>query len=136
MVTLATNWAKLEKAKPFWKFNNSLLSDREYVNVVKSVISQVKEQYRIEDENECVIDDQLFLEVLLMEIRGKTISYSSYIKKKRDNKESDLIADINNLERNEASHVEILTVKRKELEDIRKIKLEGNNIRSRSKWME
>ena len=112
------------------------MSDREYVNVVKSVISQVKEQYRIEDENECVIDDQLFLEVLLMEIRGKTISYSSYIKKKRNNKESDLIADINNLERNEASHVEILNVKRKELEEIRKIKLEGNNIRSRSKWME
>ena len=136
MVTLATKGAKLEKAKPFWKFNNSLLSDREYVNVVKSVISQVKEQYRIEDENECVIDDQLFLEVLLMEIRGKTISYSSYIKKKRDNKESNLIADINNLERNEASHVEILSVKRKELEEIRKIKLEGNNIRSRSKWME
>ena len=83
MVTLATKGAKLENAKPIWKFNNSLLSDREYVNIVKSVISQVKEQYRIEDENECVIDDQLFLEVLLMEIRGKTISYSSDIKKEK-----------------------------------------------------
>ena len=40
-----------------------------------------------------------------MEIRGKTISYSNHIKKKRDNKEFDLIANINNLERNEASHV-------------------------------
>jgi len=39
------------------------------------------------------INDQLFLEVLLMEIRGKTISYSSYLKKEIDKTETKLIEE-------------------------------------------
>jgi hypothetical protein len=36
------------------------------------------------------IDDQLFLEVLMMAIRGKSISHSAYIQKSRNQKEKEL----------------------------------------------
>ena len=40
------------------------------------------------DQLQFTVSHQLFLEVLLMEIRGKTISYSSYKKKKRKKKKN------------------------------------------------
>ena len=36
-----------------------------------------------DDLMECSISNQLFLEMLLMEIRGKTTSYSAYKKKQK-----------------------------------------------------
>jgi len=45
-----------------------------------------------------VIDDQLFLENLFMEIRGKTISYASFKKKWTNKNEKKLIKDIEYLE--------------------------------------
>ena len=44
------------------------------------------------------INDQLFMEVLLMEIRGKTISYASFKKKERNKLEDTLNREINKLE--------------------------------------
>ena len=68
------------KGKSYWKFNNSLLRDAEYVNIVKSTIESVKQQYLSSDqtvqdapetETPININDQLFLDVLLMEVREK-----------------------------------------------------------------
>ena len=71
------------KGKGLWKFNNSLLHDTEYVKLVKKQIKDVKEQYSVHVYNKgelrdidnldihLTIDDQLFLEILLTEIRGK-----------------------------------------------------------------
>ena len=68
--------------KGLWKFNNSLLYDKNYVKSVKEVINKVKEQYAslvynredlsLVDCNDIhfMINDQLFFEVLLTEIRG------------------------------------------------------------------
>ena len=81
-----------------WKFNNSLLKDKDYVKEVKNCIQNLKQQYMIpvynleyilsnENDLQLTISDQLFLETLLMEIRGKTISYSSYKKKQNQQKE-------------------------------------------------
>ena len=60
--------------------NNSLLKNLEYVKLIKERISQIKQQYIIEEQsvninipNEDIIiniDDQLFYETLLFEIRG------------------------------------------------------------------
>lgn len=86
------------KGKGFWKFNNSLLKDKTYVDIVKNLINQIKHQYScyvynrdkipsIENENlSFIISDQLFLGILLMEIRGKSISYSTYKKKETKRK--------------------------------------------------
>ena len=81
-----------KRGKGLWKFNNALLKDKEYLNVIKKKILDVKQQYSNYPQNidikdipdselTLTIDDQIFFEMLLMEIRGKTISYSSYKKK-------------------------------------------------------
>ena len=84
----------IQKGKGLWKFNNSLLTDKEYLKIIKAVIDKTIAQYAIliykvdnlklvpKSEIQFVINEQLFLETLLMEIRGKTISYSAYKKKK------------------------------------------------------
>lgn len=70
------------KGRGLWKFNNSLLHDTDYVKEIKNLISIVKEQYAVKiyrDENlqnidnseiEFTVDDQLFFETLLTEIRS------------------------------------------------------------------
>lgn len=92
-VILALKKVQFVRDRPLWKFNNSLLKDKEYVEIVKKVISEVKKQYVLPVYNYDNIDevspemlqfqisDQMFFEMILLEIRGKTISYSSYKKK-------------------------------------------------------
>lgn len=91
------------RGRGLWKFNNYLLTDKDYVQKVKNVIKCVSNQYleNAESKNfQCKnnMDESLFLEVLLMEIRGNTISYSSYIKKEKDQKEKTLLQEIEDLE--------------------------------------
>lgn len=71
-----------------------------------------------------------------MEIRGSTISYSSYIKKEKDRKEKTLLQEIENLESDASIDLNKLEEKKKELENIRKEKLLGHMIRSRARWIE
>ena len=83
---------KNDSDKGYWKFDNTLLRDKEYVKIVKNVINEVKQTYVLNindldtaNNNETIlfnINDQLFLETLLMTIRGNTIKYSSEKKEK------------------------------------------------------
>ena len=110
MIVLELEFNPFLRGKGLWKFNNSLLYDKEYIDIVKQKIREVKVQYsalvynfdnfdEIQDEDlQLTIHRQLFLETLLMEIRGKTISYSSYRKKEREKREKDLIKEIEFLE--------------------------------------
>ena len=65
------------------------------------------------------INDQLFLDQLLMEIRGETISYSS-LKKTNDKKETQLAANLLKLEQN---------LKEDNLQELEKLKLELTELR-------
>ena len=98
-VVLSLQFNDFVKGKGLWKFNVSLLKDKNYVNTVKKCINNVKEQYMlpvydtefIEDNanNEMIqftISHQLLLEVLLMEIRGKTIRTQRTKRKKKQGK--------------------------------------------------
>ena len=57
-----------ERGRGYWKFNNSLLKDQQYVSLVKNTISDVKQTYQINNgennidnqEQEFSINDQLF----------------------------------------------------------------------------
>ena len=131
-----------------WKFNNSLLYDTEYLNAVRNIISETKAQYALltyNRENLCnipdseiqfIVNDQLFLETLLLEIRAKTLSYSSFKKKEQDKLEKNLIAEIKILEERNNPSLHSLIEKQHELEEIRKERLRGSLIRSRSKWID
>ena len=91
-----------ERGKGYWKFNNTLLKDKKYIEEIKNIIKEVKSTYVINEGNVDVetlsdcdikfhINDQLFIETLLMSIRGNTIKCSSI--KKKERKTSAVIAN-------------------------------------------
>ena len=88
---------KFQKGRSYWKMNNSLLKDHQYVREIKNIILEVKSRYAVNNPNPNIsftdipnnellssVNDQLFWETLLLEIRGKTIAYSSLKKKTRN----------------------------------------------------
>lgn len=99
---------------------NSLLRDDFYVNKVKSVISDTKTQYAtnvLESNNindiplsdlSFDMNDQLFFEILLMNIRGMTISYSSHKKTIEVCKENRLSKKIEKIEKEQNINYELL----------------------------
>ena len=145
MVKITLKGQELQKDKPFWKFNNSLLRDPNYCEEIKKTIQETKQQYadpnqNLDKENNKniaqVINEQLFFEVMLMNIRGKTISYSSFKKKQIDKNEQKLIEEINKLEEKEEENQIILQEKKNALTEIRENKLKGIMIRSRAQWLD
>ena len=110
MVILNISFNNFKHGKGLWKHNNSLLNDINYLNTINNKIEEIKMQYALpvynlnnieqisNDKLQFIIDDQLFLETLLMEIRGKSISYASFKKKEKDKLEKELINKINNLD--------------------------------------
>ena len=92
LVSLELKVNDIKRGKPLWKFNNSLLRDKEYAKLVKDTILKVKQQYSLPQEGEMSsardthhadhqINDQLFFEMIRLEIRGKTILYAACKKK-------------------------------------------------------
>ena len=142
---------KNEGRKTYWKFNNSLLKDKSYIELTKKVISEVIKQYAIPvynpeninlvDKNDITfsINDQLFFETLLMEIRGSTIVYSSSKKRREEKEESDIVRKIENLESlQNLSHIDMLELENMKLrlQELREHKLKGLMMRSKLQWLQ
>ena len=69
----------------YWRFNNSLLSDNEYLALLRSKIPEFVEKYKeVEDKG-------LFWEMVKMEIRGLTVRFSK-LKTKRNRDEENLLS--------------------------------------------
>ena len=149
IISLILKGHVIKRDKPLWTFNNSLLKDIQYSQEVKNIITKVKKQYcalAYNSENvdtidndtlHLTIDDQLFFEVLLMEIRGKTISYASYKKKEDSKHEKQLNDEIAHLEKDvNDTNLESLERKKSELELIRRKTVDGLIIRSKAHNME
>lgn len=147
-VVLSLKLNEFTKGKGLWKFNNSLLKDIEYAKLIRDCIQHTKEQYMIpvynieyirNNENfpiQMKISDQLFLETLLIIIRGKTISYSAFKKKQNNLREENLQKEIKLLEEEEVLDVEKIEDCKNELEKLRKEKLNGIMVRARIRWAE
>ena len=134
-----------------WKFNNSLLRDKEYAKLVKDTILKVKQQYSFPQEGEMSstrdthhagyqINDQVcvFL-MILQEIRGKTISYAACKKKQARQKENELRSEIKKLEDHHTineNDLVLLEAKKEELRLLRQQKIEGMIVRSKIKWIQ
>ena len=124
-VVLDIDFTKFMRGRGFWKLNNSLLNDSEYVQLVKDSIKNVSCQYaKVNDDRDFFINatveelqeflvlqspeslqnlkfninPQQFLDVLLLEIRRITIKYSANKKKERTAHEQSILHDIENLE--------------------------------------
>ena len=149
VITLEFQLDDIKNGKSYWKHNNSLLTDKEYLDIIYKHIKEIKRQYAIpiyileefenlpDQEIQFTINDQLFLDVLLMELRGKAISNSSYKHKERNKKEKYLIDSItemeNNSKENNMKNLENLKI---QLNDIRQEKLKAHIIRSRAQHID
>lgn len=97
-----------EKGRSYWKFNNSLLKDTTYIELVTKTIGQVLDTYKTRENQENIndkhtetkysINDQLLLEMIFVAIRGETIKYSSRKKKESIRQETQLEEDIKRIE--------------------------------------
>lgn len=144
-----------ERGRGYWKFNNSLLKDDKYIQIVKDTIKDVKSTYKTHGEENINyevnsenisfnINDQLFLETLLLMIRGNTIQYSSLKKKKSQEEEKRLEREVNILEAEvNANFLNIseevfqeLDEKKRRLNEILKEKTDGVMLRSRCRYEE
>ena len=98
IISADIDFSKFRRGKGFFKFNNSLIKDQEYIDLIHNTIrdtvmlyaediydtkylqSASPEQLR---ELVMTINPQLFLETLLLEIRGKTMGYCAWKKKRK-----------------------------------------------------
>lgn len=124
-VMLNLHFSVFKHGKGLWKFNNALLKEPQYIEMINNHIKEIKRQYAVpiyvqnfideipDSEIQFMVNDQLFLETLLIEIRAKTISFGIYVKKKNANKEKNLIQEIARLEENYDFKLETLGEKKK-----------------------
>ena len=149
MILLDISFVQFQKGKPLWKHNNSLLQEINYLQVIKIKIIDVKKQYAIpiynienihkipDNEIQFTINDQLFNETILIEIRGKSISYSSHRKKESEKREKELIENIKEVETNLSdTNINEIEVLKEELKIFRQNKMQGILIRSRAQIIE
>ena len=161
-ITLKLKLNQNERGTSYWKFNNSLLKDKDYIQLVKKSIKEVTDTYKIHNnqqnrdtsdnnnnnnnesngENAYSINDQLLLEMILLAIRGETIKYSSRKKKEKIKQEKQLEEEISkleskiseNLEKIDLEEINLLEDKRNRLQEIRKNTIDGVMIRSRCRY--
>ena len=129
-----------EKRGPgLWKFNNSLVEDNEYVELIEENYAAICEKYSD------LKDDRLKWELIKMEIRRLTISYSKHKEKQRRIRETELQkrlaaleTKINNCNTDEqlSAEIEEYDNLKLELQRIYEAKGKGAIFRSKVRWVE
>ena len=111
MIKLEISITKFKHDKGLWKFNTSLLNNQECVTLINNSIADEIVKYALPGYNpdylkrnelesiQLTINENLFLETLLMRLRGETIKFASNLKRAQNDKEEKLMEEINDLER-------------------------------------
>ena len=126
---------KYPRGPGFWKFNSSLLEDDEYTEKLMFKIPHFINKYQdLEDHG-------LLWELIKMEIRAFTISYSKQIAKTKKDYEKDLIQEVSrlgNLGENSSSPetVQKYIKVKNELDKISYDRTRGACVRSKARWHE
>jgi hypothetical protein len=147
--------SKHKKGSSYWKFNDSLLNDVDFVKMIKESILDIKTQYAAAPYNkdnvvncpnseiQLTVNDQLFWETLLVMLRGEIINFASRKKKRATEEELNLNKQIQDIEKNITEdpstyleNVKKLEALNNDLEILRKQKIDGMIVRSRAKWTE
>ena len=135
-VTLLINGVKQHPRGPgYWKFNASLLEDKNFVEQVSTKIPGFINQYQ------GVADKGLLWELVKMEIRAYTINFSKQRAKQQKNDEAELVKKAQNLKRKLAKKEtqELLAEHDKIIRELESISLQrtrGACLRSKARWFE
>ena len=127
------NYQIENKGPNYWKFNNSLLDDSNYVRFV----TQHLNNWVLNDTE----DKRIVWEILKYNIRVNTIYYSKNKHKKKKDYEDTLNKELNKIDESLACNPseELLKQKDEILEEIKNIedyKIQGAAVRSRERWFE
>ena len=132
--------AQVSRGPGMWKFNNSLLEDEKYTDLIRENYIVISERYA------SLEDKRLKWELIKMELRGLTIPYAKRKARKGREKETKIqkrMEELDNLISNPANtnHItcqlkaEYITLK-EDLCLIYENKAKGAIIRSKTKWIE
>ena len=136
--------SKFKRGRGTWKLNTSFLKDKDFVSLVNTCIKEEYKNYAVpiynlqyldnmENEIELKIDYDLFLEVILLRIRGEAIKYGAIKKKMKNKRQEQLEKEIEQLElSNSISELQKLEQKKAELVEYRQKEMQGYLVRSRS----
>ena len=119
----------------YWKFNNSLLTDKEYIELITKSVPKFVSKY------EDLADKGLFWEMIKMEIRATTISFAKRRAKQKRDEEKELLQQFSNLQEQLLSNFKD-TIKTKmdrvknKLKKITASKTQGAMLRSKDRWYE
>ena len=154
MISMCLQTRESQRGPGLWKFNDSLLNDEDYIEVVNICIKNTIEQYALPiysheflsnvsnyQDIQFMINDDLFYETLLMMIRDETVRFSKIKARERRVKEKELVKRIaeahTQFSRSKKDDVAIrLQAYKEELEDVRKPLINGLITRSRAQWHE
>ena len=121
----------------FWKFNNTLLEDENYKELIEFYYPQILVKYRE------ITDKQLLWELIKMELRAKTIKYSKEKRSKLRNEEKALQEELQELDgkicNNDAFDQETLEkyeAAKDKLKRIHDTRGKEAIFRSKTKWFE
>ena len=120
-----------KRGPSFWKFNNSLLQDENFIESLEQKLPEFKNKYAE------LNDKGLLWEMVKMETRAFSISFSKYKASQKRNEEKQLLQHLTKLQReldlgfSKTTHDLFITVKEK-LDKIISTKTKGCIIRSKS----
>ena len=95
------------RVRGFWKFNDSLIENEEYVHQMKKFISDTLNELF----NENILDDQVKWEYLKYNIRKYTINFSKKLAKNTTKKFIDLETNLKHFEKHYENYVDNIDYK-------------------------
>ena len=140
MITFRIITARNPRGPGYWKLNTHLLTETQYVELIKKVIADVCKEY----EGQSKVDKILLWDVLKIKIREASLCYAAARKGRLENKENRLEEEFlvleNKLDERNVSNKEResiwteLRIKKLQLEEIIAYKTQGAILRSKVKW--
>ena len=127
---------EVKRGPGFWKFNNSLLTDKEYIELVTKSIPTFLSKH------EDLTDKGLLWEMIKMEIRATTILFAKRKAKQKRDEEKELLQQFSNLQEQllrsnfkDTIKTETDRVKNK-LKKVTAGRTQGAMLRSKARWYE
>jgi hypothetical protein len=124
-----------KRGKGLWKFNNSLLSDTDYITKVKNKLDECIHRYK------AMKDHCLKWDTIKAELRGLTISHATYASKKRRQQLEELTKELDKCEKTlaikpDADIYQQMSTVKKEIEEINNYITKGIIIRAQANYVE